>query len=693
MSFSTHCFAIPALLDKIVSHLNSPDLFKAATVCSSWQNAFLKYAFRDIVYLRNTSSFQELTEHGRHVQQLKTFSVFDSDLDIIASHCPNLKGLTLETEDTSIDALYDFFQRVAPRGLSRLELHLKHMGRQRHLIFPVLASQAWPSLTTLTLSGRGTSPASKLHLSSHGHLIFRALIACSATLVDLHLSHLHLTLDCGTGPWLDASPPPPAEKQQGNTGRRGSSISSFLFFGGGGGREHNDAKTTAPGPQSRLPNSIEYRAQLREAQKREPWRMFVADTLDTLSPEAVKELQRLTLSPFEEEEEGGGTRPEDENSNDGGEGQESQARDPIVWKRLKTVRLVEVEASGNGQTFLVQLLQRSPEIQAVHLERSTVYLNGMGNHPLLHLHTFSIEGRKQLHLESTLFTFFSSCQLPQLRSLTLQNVFPMFTRSSLPPQIMDRLEHLSRRVTTGAETQHLDHLLTVGCPRLERLSIQGLKWSDSSTTRPDRWRCRAILREFEGGLVIPYWGRANAVPPVPTVHDVYCHLPALRRLRFSQRRFRLFYGWLVGLTSLNELYKRIETEDEGGDDDGGEMDTPLAEQGDELLYVITPSSLVSMSENNLEGIDPETASTLTTTTATATTNRSPPLPQIRTLEVEILEDESEAALRVMELQTVVRAMPNLEAIWYLGRRNPFTHAAWEWVGRTRPDICIGHLHS
>ncbi|KAG0251068.1 hypothetical protein DFQ27_009022 [Actinomortierella ambigua] len=610
MSFSTNCFAIPALLDKIVSHLDSPDLFKAATVCSSWQDAFLKYAFRDIVYLRNTNGFQELAEHGRHVQQLKTFSVFDSDLDIIASHCPNLKGLTLETEDTSIDALYDFFQRVAPRGLSRLELHLKHMGRQRHLIFPVLASQAWPSLTTLTLSGRGTSPAT-------------------------------------------------------------------------------------PGPQSRLPNSIEYRAQLREAQKREPWRMFVPDTLDTLSPEAVKELHRLTLSPFEEEEEQeGGTRPEDGNSNDGGEGQESQARDPIVWKRLKTVRLVEVEASGNGQTFLVQLLQRSPEIQAVHLERSTVFLNGMGNHPLLHLHTFSIEGRKQLHLESTLFTFFSSCQLPQLRSLTLQSVFPMFTRSSLPPQIMDRLEHLSRRVTTGAETQHLDHLLTVGCPRLERLSIQGLKWSDSSTTRPDRWRCRAILREFEGGLVIPYWGRANAVPPVPTVHDVYRHLPALRRLRFSQRRFRLFYGWLVGLTSLNELYKRIET-DEGGDGGvGGGMDTPPDEQGDELLYVITPSSLVSMSENNLEGIDPETASTMATTTAaTATTNRTPPLPQIRTLEVEILEDESEAALRVMELQTVVRAMPNLEAIWYLGRRNPFTHAAWEWVGRTRPDICIGHLHS
>ncbi|KAG0240000.1 hypothetical protein BGW41_007261 [Actinomortierella wolfii] len=627
------CLAIPELLEKIVVFLDISDIFKAARVCHAWRDAFLKYAFRDFVYLRNTS-LQELTEHGRHVHRLKAFSVLDEDLEAIGLYCPNIKSLEICTEQVSMDAFDRFCQRM--NGLESLHLHLGQMFPAQ-LILASFATHSWPHLITLSLTGNPPFSPHTLSTQIHHNILYHALVACSSTLVHLYLKNMRITRNLHYK-FIDSMPQETQQKW---------SISSFL------------SNFIHP------VDSPAYNAHLREVQKKEPWRKFLSTKTGENIPEHVR-IRSMIGSPFQSANEGGKAVVNDPDT-------KKQGKGTIEWKSLRTLYFIKFydEIGDPRLYFFETILQRCQNLQELRLEKSQVSLANNSSSHLKKLRTLHVEATstRQSALETCVVTILSG--VSELKSLTLINVFYSLLHSDIPHDRLYQLEELTWKLVLGAETQDVYWILAHNYPCLRKLKLIGMKWDVSSVMNPSRWLCRSTLQEFEGGLIVPFWGRSEGETPVASVQDVYRHLPALWRVRYTQQRFRLLCGWLSGMTSLEKLYNDAKAgEETSGNNGGGDVTV----DDEESQHAVIESSTTSRSEDNAE-FDTQGSSII----------------QIRVIEVERLEEEDELPLLKKELQVVLRAFPNLQALRYVGRKNPFTVEAWEWARRARPDLRMEHL--
>ncbi|KAG0240001.1 hypothetical protein BGW41_007262 [Actinomortierella wolfii] len=583
------CLAIPELLEKIVVFLDTSDLFKATRVCRAWQDAFLKYAFRDFVYLRNTS-LQELTEHGRHVLRLKAFSVLDEDLEVIGLYCPNIKSLEICTEQVSMDAFDRFCQRMT--GLESLHLHL---------------------------------------------------VACSSTLVHLRLENMMITPNLH---YVSVESMPQENQQK-------WSISSLL----------SNFTKPAPAVPIHPVDSSAYSIHLREVQKKEPWRRFISVNTDENIPELVR-VRSMLGSPFQSTNEGGNVVANDHDN-------KKQGKSAIEWRCLRTFHIIKFyDERSYRRLFMDTILQRCQNLQELRLEKSNVAIDTRLH--LKKLQTLYVEAAStytSLVLERGVVNILA-LPVPELGSLTLITVFHSLANNNIPHGRLDQLEELTRKLALGAETRDVDRILSHHYPRLRKLKLIGMKWGESPAMNPSRWLCRSTLQEFEGGLIVPFWGRSEGETPVASVQDVYRHLPALWRVRYTQQRFRLLCGWLSGMTSLEKLYNDAKAGEETSSNNGGDEIV----DDEESQHAVIESSTITRSEDNAE-FDTQGSSII----------------QIRVIEVERLEEEDELPLLKKELQVVLRAFPNLQALRYVGRKNPFTAEAWEWARRARPNLRMEHL--
>ncbi|KAG0222710.1 hypothetical protein BGW42_006356 [Actinomortierella wolfii] len=633
------CLAIPELLEKIVVFLDTSDLFKATRVCRAWQDAFLKYAFRDFVYLRNNGP-QELIEHGRHVHRLKAFSVLDEDLEAIGLYCPNIKSLEICTEQVSMDAFDRFCQRMT--GLESLHLHLGQTFPAQ-LILASFATHSWPHLTTLSLTGNPPFAPHTLSTNIHHNILYHALVACSSTLVHLRLENMRITPNLH---YVSVESMPQETQQK-------WSISSLL------------SNLTKPAPAAPIHpvDSSAYSIHLREVQKKEPWRKFISVNTDENIPELVR-VRSMVGSPFQSANQDGNAVANDH-------GNKEQDKGAIEWKCLRTLHFIKFYDESNRRLFLNTILQRCQNLQELRLEKSSIAVDTIIH--LKKLQMLYVEASSTYHsrvLERCVVNILAP-GAPELKSLTLITVFHSLASNEIPHGRLDQLEELTRMLALGAETRDVDRILSHNYPCLRKLKLIGMKWGESPAMNPSQWRCRSTLQEFEGGLIVPFWGRSEGEAPVPSVQDVYRHLPALWRVRLSQQRFRLLCGWLSGMTSLEKLYNDAKAGEETSSNDGG-GDEIVDDEGSQRAVI--ESSTISTSEDNAE-FDTQGSSII----------------QIRVIEVERLEEEDELPLLKKELQVVLRAFPNLETLFYVGRKNPFTAEAWEWARRVRPDLRMEHL--